>query len=69
MREFDPCVTLGDGCEQFVQGSCQKKALTVLMLDAVHEKTSKLNDVQTIFLQSVNVLNALQQVAIQARDQ
>lgn len=69
MREFDPCVALCDSYEQFMQRSCQKQTLTVLMLDAVHEKASKLNDVQAIFLQSVNVLDYLQQIAVKLGDQ
>lgn len=64
MREFYPGFALGNGCKQFMQGSCQKQTLTVLMLDAVHEKASKLYDVQAIFFHSVNVLDALQQAAV-----
>lgn len=69
MRKFDLGVSLRNEFEKLRKGCGKEDGLSLLVVDAVDEEPTKLNDVQSILLQLVDVLNTLQQTAVDQGDQ
>lgn len=64
LAEFDSIFAIADDLIEFGEASSQEGALIFMVFDAVHEKTSELQWIKTIFFAAIDVFDALQQVFI-----